>query len=162
LTLMIGNCTVTPSSGCVTFAWPKLAVAADVLESLSYLLITQSHRPNKTLILYGSSSEIWSKKRGLCDHSLPALFRRLLPSLHHLEHLIFCNPTDLRQRYREFCSFFSSSKVGSAQSPIKISPRRNHEIAWVRSKISFNTYLLFLIALDSALAFVGFDRSSKY
>lgn len=143
MTLIIGNCTVTPSSGCVTFAWPKLADAAEVLKSLSYLLITQSHRPNKALILHGSSGEIWSNKRRLCDHSLPALLRRLLPGLHHLEHLIFRNPTDLRQRNRELCSFFSSSKVGSAQSSNNISPQRNHEIAGKRSDFLQNIPLVF-------------------
>ena len=135
MTLIIGNCTVTPSSGCVTFAWLKLGVAAEVLESLSYLLVTQSHRPNKALILHGASGEIWSNKRGLCDHSLPALLCRLLPGLHHLEHLIFRNSTDLRQRHREFCSFFSSNKAGSAQSSDKISPRLHHEIIGERIMI---------------------------
>ena len=128
LTLIIGNCTVTPSSGCVTFAWPKLADAAEVFWRLSYLLITQSHRPNKALILHGSSGEIWSNKRRLCDHSLPALLRRLLPSLHHLEHLIFRDSTDLGQRYRELCSLFSSNKAVSAKSSNSISPRLHHEI----------------------------------
>jgi hypothetical protein len=84
------------------------------LGSFSYLLITQSHGPNKALILYESSRKVWSKERRLGDHSLPAILRRHLSSLHHLEHLLSHNPPDLGQRYAELRSFFGSSKSKSA------------------------------------------------
>ena len=72
------------------------------------LLVPQTHRPNESLILDRPSSKIRSHKRRLGDHSLPALLRSLLSSLHNLEHLLLTNALNLRQRHRELRSLLRS------------------------------------------------------
>lgn len=69
------------------------------------LLVTQTHGPNKPLVLDGSSREIGPDKRGLGDHSFPTLLRSLLPRLDDLEHLILSNTADFRKRHAELGGF---------------------------------------------------------
>lgn len=67
------------------------------------LCLTQSHRSDETLHLYGLAGEVLSNECCLVDKTLPTL-SLVLSSLQDLEHLVLCNSADLWQRNRVLCS----------------------------------------------------------
>lgn len=66
-------------------------------------LIPKSHGPNKPLHLDGLAREALSDKGGFRDHPLPRL-RLGFSGLEDLEHLVFSDTADFRERYGVFRS----------------------------------------------------------
>lgn len=67
-------------------------------------LVAQRHRSDKTLHLDRFASEAFTDKSRLGHHAFPRL-AFALSSFHHLEHLIFCYPTDFWKRNSILGSF---------------------------------------------------------
>lgn len=72
------------------------------------LLVTQTHRPDESLVLHRPSRELRPDERRLGDHPLPTLLPRLFTGLDDLEHLILGDSLDSRQRHRELGGLLST------------------------------------------------------
>jgi hypothetical protein len=66
------------------------------------LLVTERHRADEALHLYGLAGEALADKRRLGDHPLPALGLGLA-RLENLEHLVLGDAANLGQRHRVLC-----------------------------------------------------------
>lgn len=71
------------------------------------LLVSQSHRPYKSLHLDWLPRETLTNESCFRDHAFPR-FALALSGLHHLEHLILRNTPHSRQWHREFSSLVLS------------------------------------------------------
>lgn len=63
------------------------------------LLVPQTHRPNKPLVLDRPTSEVVPNKSRFGNHPLPRLLRSFLSRIDNLEHLLLTDTLDLRQRH---------------------------------------------------------------
>lgn len=117
------------------------------------LLVPQCHWPHKSLHLHRLSREPLSHERRLRDHPLPR-FLLTLTRPHHLEHLVFCNTSNLRQRHSILGSLvFPSLLDRTRQSLCVLLPLTIEQVCWKSTvRNSTRVFLLdvpFVVCLES-------------
>lgn len=91
------------------------------------LLVTQTHRPDETLVLDRSPGEVATDKCGLGDHPLPRLLVRLLARVDDLEHLLLTDTLHLGQGHRELGRLLSTLILDSTGQSLGVGRLRTVE-----------------------------------
>lgn len=108
-------------------ATPKAANGEKNILSDIGLLVTQTHRPDESLVLDGPTSEVVTNKGGLGNHTLPRLLVGLLSGVDNLEHLLLTDTLNLRQGNGELSSLLRTLILDSTGQSLGIGSLRTVE-----------------------------------